>query len=215
LPIDDYLREFNPNIIKDRELRRRFRQKTLTILYPGISLDNIEPLNLYAYDYVIGIDFVGRFIKCDYVFTQELHILSDLMTVYPHDRIIATDYIYDRLQNKYAYLPDLTDKVIIIETTPDGNVLANHSPYFLHADPLVSISHLLVSSMPKLIQLLGADFTWRNGRSHVNNEYYNNGYLRNEDEAAREENKAILKYLSNVGRLAKDLGVTLMRNSHV
>lgn len=215
IPFDEYLKENNPNIISDRELRRRFRNKNIALLYPGCSLEFIEPINLYAFDYVVGIDFVGRIYKCDYVFTQELHILSDLLSVYSSDRVIATDYIFDRLQNRYAYLPDITDKARIIETNSDLEDISGNAPYYLFSDPILCASHLLIAARPKLLQIFGADFNWVNSKSHINNQYYNNGYVRIEDEATKEEYKVILGNLDKLGALARSLNVKVLRNYHV
>jgi hypothetical protein len=215
MTIDEYLEQNSQCIIQDRNFRRKFSGKTVAILYPGISLDDLRPQNIYLYDYVIGVDFAGRIFKCDMVFTQELHILSDLSTVYDKDTIIATDQIYDRMQNKYVNLRDVTDKVSIINTTSANYNLEGHSPYFIDSDPLVCLTHFLVSAKPRLVQILGADFKWLNGRSHINNHYYNGGFVKPNENLTRDADLKTIKNLEAIGRLADTLNVKVMRNYNV
>jgi len=211
----EYLNQNNRNIVQDRDFRRKFSGKTIVILYPGISLDDLRPFNIYLYDYVIGIDFVGRILKCDMVFTQELHVLSDLSTTYDKDKIIATDHIYDRMQNKYVTLRDITDRVNIIDTTSANYELEGHSPYLIDSDPLVCLTHFLVSAKPRLIQILGADFKWLKGRSHVNNSYYNGGFVKPDEKITREADTNTLKNIEAISRLADTFDVKVMRNYNV
>ena len=212
---EEYLEQNNQSIIQDRDFRRKFTGKTIAILYPGISLDDLRPLNIYLYDYVIGIDFVGRIFKCDMVFTQELHILSDLSTTYDKDKIIATDLIYDRMQNKYVSLRDITDRVHVIDTTSANYDLEGHSPYLIDSDPLVCLTHFLVSAKPRLIQILGADFKWLKGRSHINNPYYNGGFVKQDVKITREADVKTLKNIEAISRLADTFDVKVMRNYNV
>ena len=215
MPLDDYLKAYNPVIIIDRELRRRFKDKSIAILYPGVSMDKIDHYNIYGYDFVIGIDFMARIFKCDYAFTQELHVLSDLLTVYHKDSIIATDYTFDRMQNKYINLRDVTDKAVIIETTASNIGLGPYGPYFMHSDPLICISHLAIAAKPKLIQIFGADFCWLQGRSHIDNPYYSNGFVRQESESTIQEYETTLRYLRNLSKVAINNNIRFMRNCHV
>ena len=215
MTIEEYLDRNNQSIVQDRNFRRKFSGKTIAILYPGISLDDLRPLNIYLYDYVIGVDFVGKIFKCDMVFTQELHILSDLSTTYDKDKIIATDQIYDRMQNKYVQLRDITDRVNVIDTTSANYDLEGHSPYFIDSDPLVCLTHFLVSAKPRVIQILGADFKWLNGRSHINNQYYNGGYVKPDENLTRDADIKTLKNIEAIGRLAESLNVRVMRNYNV
>lgn len=215
LPIREYYEKHHKNFANDDMLRKRFRGKDLVILYPGVSLDSINLLNIYNYDYVFGIDFVGRIIKCDYVYTQELHILSDLLSVYGRHSLLVSDYVLDKMQNKYVYLNDITDKAHIIETTSDRESIKEAYQYYLDSDPLTCLTHMLVTAEPRLIQIIGADFNWRKGRSHVNSNYYNDGFMLEENEYNKDGYKRILKNISELGRLAESLGVTLLRNHNV
>ena len=215
ISFEEYLNLNNRSIVQDRDFRRKFSGKTIAVLYPGISLDDLRPFNIYLYDYVIGIDFVGRIFKCDMVFTQELHVLSDLSTTYDKDKIIATDHIYDRMQNKYVTLRDITDRVNIIDTTSANYDLEGHSPYLIDSDPLVCLTHFLVSAKPRLIQILGADFKWLKGRSHVNNSYYNGGFVKPDEKITREADISTLKNIEAISRLADTFDVKVMRNYNV
>ena len=215
LPMSEYLSSHCPHIIRDKKFRNRFSGKNILILYPGISIDDFRPFNIYSFDYVIGIDFVGRIHKCDFVFTQELHILSDLLTVYGKEDVITTDYIFDRMQNKYVLLRDITDKAHILDTTSNTEDLEPHSPYLMHSDPLVCITHFMVSSRAKMVQIMGADFKWLHGRSHVKNQYYNNGFVTQADVATIEENRNTLRLLEVLSKIADKYNVKLMRNYYV
>ena len=210
ISFEEYLNLNNRSIVQDRDFRRKFSGKTIAVLYPGISLYDLRPFNIYIYDYVIGIDFVGRIFKCDMVFTQELHVLSD-----NKDKIIATDHIYDRMQNKYVTLRDITDRVNIIDTTSANYDLEGHSPYLIDSDPLVCLTHFLVSAKPRLIQILGADFKWLKGRSHVNNSYYNGGFVKPDEKITREADISTLKNIEAISRLADTFDVKVMRNYNV
>jgi len=213
--LDDYYIRHFPNFIIDRDLKRKFRNKNIVILYPGVSLEDIAPINIYHYDYVIGIDFAGRIFKCDFVFTQELHILSDLLSTYSKQSLIAPDYIYDKMQNKFVLLKDVTNKVAAIDTTTDKNSIMTTGLYFLDSNPLICLTHMLISAKPKKIQILGADFKWSKGKSHIASSYYNNGYALAENEYHREDYANSLKLLESLGNLAENLGVALMRNHYV
>jgi len=74
---------------------------------------------------------------------------------------------------------------------------------------------MLISAKPKKIQILGADFKWCKGKSHITSSYYNNGYALAENEYHREDYTNSLKLLENLGNLAENLGVALMRNHYV
>lgn len=215
LPLKDYYEKYHKNFSNDDMLRKRFKDKDIVILYPGISLDMISPINIYNYDYVFGIDFVGRIIRCDYVYTQELHILSDLLSVYGRHSLLVSDYVLDKMQNKYVYLNDITDKAHIIETTSDRESIKESYQYYLDKNPLTCLTHMLVAAEPRLIQIIGADFNWRKGRSHVNSNYYNDGYMLEENEYNKDEYKRTMQNISELGRLAERLGVTLLRNHNV
>jgi hypothetical protein len=213
--LDDYYARFFPNFIINRDLKRKFRDKNIVVLYPGVSLEDIAPINIFHYDYVIGIDFTGRIFKCDFVFTQELHILSDLLSTYNKQSLIAPDYIYDKMQNKFVLLRDVTNKVAAIDTTTDKNSIMTTGLYFLDNNPLICLTHMLISAKPKRIQILGADFKWSKGKSHITSSYYNNGYYIAENEYHREDYVNSLNLLGNLGELAESLGVSLMRNHYV
>lgn len=215
LSLDDYYVKYFPNFIINRDFKRKFRDKNIVVLYPGVSLEDIAPINIYHYDYVIGIDFVGRIFKCDFVFTQELHILSDLLSIYNKQFLIAPDYIYDKMQNKFILLRDVTNKVATIDTTTDKNNIMTTGLYFLDNNPLICLTHMLISARPKKIQILGADFKWSKGKSHITSSYYNDGYALAENEYHRDDYTNSLKLLGNLGDLAENLGVVLMRNHYV
>lgn len=215
LPLNKYYEKYHKNFYNADMLRKKFKGKDLVILYPGVSLDTISPMNIYNYDYVFGIDFVGRIIRCDYVYTQELHILSDLLSVYGRHSLLVSDYVLDKMQNKYVYLNDITDKAHIIETTTDKESIKESYQFYLDNNPLTCLTHMLVSAEPRLIQIIGADFNWRKGRSHVNSNYYNDGYILEENEYNKDMHKLTLQNISELGKLAESLGVTLLRNHNV
>ena len=215
MSLDDYYVKYFPNFIINRDLKRKFRDKNIVVLYPGVSLEDIAPINIYHYDYVIGIDFAGRIFKCDLVYTQELHILSDLLSTYNKQFLIAPDYIYDKMQNKFVLLKDVTNKVAAIDTTTDKNSIMTTGLYFLDNNPLICLTHMLISAKPKKIQILGADFKWSKGKSHISSSYYNDGYALAENEYHRDDYANSLKLLGSLGDLAENLGVALMRNHYV
>ena len=215
MSLEEYYTKHMPNFIINRDLKRKFRGKNVIILYPGVSLENIAPINIYHFDYVIGIDFVGRIFKCDFVFTQELHILSDLLTTYNKQSLISPDYIYDRMQNKFVLLRDVTDKIAAIDTTTDRSSIKTTGLHYLDNNPLICLTHLLISSKPKKIQIVGADFKWFNGKSHIASSYYNNGYALAENDYHRDDYAATLDILKDLGSLAENHGVELLRNHYV
>lgn len=213
--LEHYYNRYFPNFVISRDLRRKFRGKIIAVLYPGVSLEDMAPTNIYHYDYVIGIDFVGRIFKCDFVYTQELHILSDLLSTYNKQSLIAPDYIYDNMQNKFVLLKDVTNKVMSIDTTTDKNKLKATGLHYLDNNPLICLTHMLISARPRKIQIFGADFKWSKGKSHITSSYYNNGYALADNEYHREDYANSLKLLGDLGDLADSLNVALMRNHYV
>jgi hypothetical protein len=119
------------------------------------------------------------------------------------------------MQNKFVLLRDVTNKVAAIDTTTDKNSIMTTGLYFLDNNPLICLTHMLISAKPKRIQILGADFKWSKGKSHITSSYYNNGYYIAENEYHREDYVNSLNLLGNLGELAESLGVSLMRNHYV
>ena len=214
--IEWFLGSLQPELLGVYPLKGSAIGKTIAIVGPGPSLDMVNPSWVNRYDIVIGVDYMGLLFDCDYVMTDEAHVVVELRKNYSEKKFVVPINLTNRAAGKFSPAADIVPGSVQFEQAPVGNIVSDMGPPFCNFENLVHTAvHFALYLGPTEISLFGCDNKIIDGRSHsAKIEYYDDGYLWPDSESIRRKFAFFEHGLDQLGRLALANKIPLIRVSH-
>ncbi len=205
-----------PELSSIYDLKQSAGGKNIAIVAPGPSLDMVNPAVIQRYDIIIGIDYTAKLFDCDFVFTDAVHVLSELKDKYQDNRFVVPVALQDRPSGVFVPASEIVPAAQQFELGQNGAVPASLDPPFANFDSLVlAAAHFALFLGPVSITIFGFDNKIIGGRSHTSKiDYYDDGRLWPDADSTRKRFAFYEFGLDQLGRLAHAAGIPLLRISH-
>lgn len=164
--IEWYIETKLPELGRIHKLKNSAQGKNIAIIGPGASLDYAIINSINMYDIVIGIDYSANMIKCDYVMSESLEIISELMLTYDNNEFILPTYLIDR--GKLVPTNGLVKNSYQFEMGQIGLQYNDVDPPFCnYGNTTLCALHFGLFLKPKSITIFGLDDKIIDGKSHT------------------------------------------------
>lgn len=178
--IEWFLNSKQPELLGVYDLNNIATKKTVAVVGPGPSLDYVNLADINRYDIVIGVDYVGLLIECDYIITDSVNVISALRSRYSDDKFIVPIV----LDNK-TMASDVVPLATQIELTT-AERLSIDPPFGDFDDLTVTAVQFALFLNPASITVFGCDAKIIDDKSHTSRiEYYNGGKVFCDGDAVR------------------------------
>lgn len=211
---DNYVSRFLPELGKIYDLFESALNKSVCVVSDGPSIDLAGDLNS-KYDIIIGADFIGNMIKCDYVYTDRNDCIESLLkSGYKENQIISPMIIWkDDVSSMFTMFkyPD----VKILELSTYNTLPLSRLPPFLNVgcNSLTAV-HIALFMNPNKIVIYGLDNKIVNGISH-SIQLYKNGSILQDDEITKQRFNYQEFLLSKLGEISKSNNIPILRFNYV
>jgi len=166
---------------------------------------------------VVGIDYVGMCIDCDYVITDNVDIALELMKKYEANKLILPTVIRNRIIGRYEFAAEICPGSIVFELKQFGHLdISIHPPFINIDDIVVTAVHMALFMKPSNINLYGVDYRLINYKSHAAKiGYYEDGSMLADSETTTNKFRFSEYALHKIGDIAVIAGIPIMRINHL
>lgn len=216
--IDWFLKELQPELLGVYKLRNSAFGKSIAVVGPSASIDMVNPSLINRHDIIIGVDYMGMVYNCDYVMTNEAHVVVELRKKYGNDNsFVLPSTIENMASGRYDSASLIAPNAIQFEMAHKNNDITKIEPPFCNFDnTTLTAIHFALYLNPSDITVYGCDNKIISGNSHSSKiPYYNGGKLWNDSEAIRKRFIIYETGLDMLGKLASKAGIKLFRYNHV
>lgn len=191
--------------------------KSIAVVGHGVSLDHMNMVAISRADVIIGVDYVGLLIDCDYVVTFSTAAVSELQSKYDASKFLLPIVLKDKVSGRFIRTSDFIKGAVQFELSHVNSSVSTIEPPFCNFDSsILTAIHIALYFGGRNIELFGCDNKLLNGQSHTRRlpDYYGDGKLLVDSDSTRKM-FAINEYcLDQLGRLALAAGIPLMRVIH-
>jgi hypothetical protein len=214
---DSFLAEQLPELFGVYGLRKMAAGKSVAIVGTGPSIDLVNPALINRHDIVIGLDYMGLLFECDYVLATNVTMIVQLRAKYRDNKFILPMMLENRMAGEFTPAESIVPGCIQFELGRLQQVPQTAYPPFCNFDnSLHAAVHLALFMGASGITLFGCDHKVVGGKSHsAKIDYYDGGKLWPDSEATRRRFATFEFGLGQLGRLASDLQIPLLRTNHV
>lgn len=213
----EILNILQPELFGVYDLRHHASGKSIAVIAPGCSFDYINKAMINRNDVIIGVDYVGMAIDCDWVVTDSVNVVAELKKKYPNEKLVTPIVIKNRIIGRYESAEDLCPGCRIFEQNEYGQLDINHNPPFIDVDNIsITAVNLALFMNPSIIYLYGYDSRLLNGKSHSSQiGYYDDGAILPESEST------VVKYnyyeyaLHKIGDIGIAQKIPIIRINHL
>lgn len=211
------LEDLQPELFGVHTLRLTAQGKSIAIIATGASYDFINKAAINRNDILIGVDYMGMAIECDYVITDSVKVVTELKQKYSNDQLILPTVISNKIIGKHQLASEVCPGCLIFEQKQYGHLDMSVNPPFVDVDNIaITAINIALFMQPSCVNLYGVDNQLINGKSHSSTiGYYEDGAIFAETESTMSK----LKFYEYVMRLLGDMGikhgVPIMRISHI
>lgn len=214
--MDWFFQHIQPELAGAYDLNGYAYGKSIAIVGAGPSLDYVNLAAVNRHDIVIGVDYVGEFIDCDFVITNSTHIISALKSKYSEEQFILPLVLDDKMSGETIYAIDIMPSAKQFDLNSSGTPPLSIDPPFCNFDNLaITAAHIALFMSPSDITLFGCDNKIINDCSHTTRiDHYNNGKLWDDSDGLRRQFAFYEFGLDQLGKLAVASKIPLLRVNH-
>lgn len=212
-----FLSTHMPELLGVYDLRKTASGKSIAIVNPGPSLDEINLATVYKHDIIIGVDYASLLVDCHYVVSDDADTVVRLRDKYSDKQFILPTVLSHRVAGKLIAASDVAPECVQFEIAQQERPVVSITPPFCNFDnPVHSAIHFALFLNPLDVVVYGCDNKIIGNKSHSSRvEYYDNGELWSDSAAIRQRFARFEYGLDQLGKLAKSAGITLLRMNHV
>lgn len=213
----EVLRRLQPELLGVYELRRDINGKSLALIAPGASFDYLNRTMINRNEVLIGIDYMGMLIDCDYVITDNVNIIKELKKKYAGDKFILPMIISNKILGKHELAEEVCPGCHLIEQKQYGQLDISVNPPFVDVDNIaITALNIALFFKPEIINIYGLDYRLINGRSHTSHVgYYDDGMIMPETETTKTKYEFNEYVLHKLGDLAIANNTPVIRVNHL
>ena len=211
---DWWIENLQPELLGTMVLRGTAHGKRIAVVGDGPSLNYTTPSMINSHDIVIGVDYVHQLFDCDYVVSQSVDVVSQLEI--PFSRLVVPIVLEHRVAGQFVSAMEVVPGAIQLELGEFGQ-LEKLSPPFCNFDNTTLLAlHFALFLGPSTITLFGCDNKIIDGRSHTSLlEQYDSGEIWADSEQTRNKFNFYEVGLGQLGKLALQLNIPILRVGHV
>lgn len=183
--------------------------KRIAIIGYGSSIDEIQPDWFSDYDILIGIDYMGSVMNCDYCITDRLEVVSAVINSSKCriDNMVLPYKLEDKVSGKWVANPYKDS----IKYSVSDKLLSKYPPFIKGSIESIAL-HLAIFMSPNSITLYGYDFRIVNDVSHTKKtRFYNDGKIWKNTEASMNILRQREREIEALVRLAEENKIKVMR----
>ena len=195
-------------------LRGTAHGKRIAVVGDGPSINYTTPSMINSHDIVIGVDYIHQLFDCDYVVSQSVDVVSQLEI--PFSRLVVPIVLEHRVAGQFVSAMEVVPGAIQLELGEFGQ-LEKLSPPFCNFDNTTLLAlHFALFLGPSTITLFGCDNKIIDGRSHTSLlEQYESGEIWADSEQTRNKFNFYEVGLGQLGKLALQLNIPILRVGHI
>ena len=191
------------------ELHGSARDKKIAVVCFGASIDKIDSCWFNDFDVVIGVDYVGSFLKCDYCVTNRVDVFKSVMNSF--------DYEFGSMVSPYMLEDKTSGRLVINEHelsrrySVSGRPSGIYPPFIDGSIESVAL-HFALFLEPSSVTLFGYDKEIKGDVSHTSmTPFYNDGKLWKNTEAVINLLRHREKEIDILKSIADSAGINIMR----
>ncbi len=215
-PIEWFLANLQPELHSIYALRGSATGRSVAVVGPGPSLDYVNMALIARHDFVIGVDYVGLMIDCDFVMTDAVHVTAELRSKYRDEQFVVPVALQDRVNGRVVPAGEVLPGCHQFEMMRGGTTPTSLDPPLCNFESMaLSAVHLAMFLSPASITVYGCDNKLVGGKSHTSKlDHYDGGLVWPDVESTRRK-FAFYEYgLDQLGQLAHAAGIPLLRVCH-
>jgi len=211
-----FLNTKQPELIGVYGLKSAATNKNIAVVGCGPSLDYINHAMINRHDVIIGVDYAGLLFDCDFVMTDTLHVAIELQKKYDESKLVVPTMLYNRIIGEIVPTSELLPSANQFEYANKNSVIVSVDPPFCDFDNIaLTAIHFALFLNPSNVTIYGCDNKIVDGKSHTSRiEYYDGGKLWPDNDGTRRR-FALYEYgIDQLGKIAVNVGIPLIRVSH-
>lgn len=171
---DNFISYNMPELLSSFRLMLRHAGADVCVLGSGPSMSYMPERLWLGFNVTVGVDYMAKLYKCDYVYTNDLKVIEDLSPVYREDQFILPNIIRDHGGKPLNSL-DILGRASVVDVMPVG-VYNGFTPLRDVGDnSLMAVQAAALMGAGRVV-LFGDDYKFIGGNSHdFNIEEYNFG----------------------------------------
>jgi polypeptide N-acetylgalactosaminyltransferase len=215
-PVEWFLSTKQPELFSIYDLKGSAAGKTVAVVGPGPSLDYLNLAMINRCDIVIGVDYMGLLVDCDFVMADTVHVINELQQKYAENRFVLPVAVQNRQAGVVQAATELLPLSHQFEMVQGGAVPSSLDPPLCNFESLtLTAVHFALFLGPQSVTLFGCDNKLIGGKSHTSKiDHYDSGVVWPDTETTRRK-FAFYEYgLDQLGQLAHSAGIPLLRVCH-
>jgi len=208
--VDNFISYGMPELLSSYQLMLRHVGSDVCVLGCGPSMSFMPERLWLGFKVIIGVDYMAKLYKCDYVYTNDLKVIEDLSGIYKEEQFIVPAVIKDH-DGKPLNSLDVLGRASVVDVVTIGTY-NGFTPLKEFGDNSLTAVQAAVLMGAGNVVLFGDDYKLLNGCSHDSNiEEYNYGKCFPDNDwvrdglSKREENIRVL------GDILRASGINLFR----
>lgn len=215
-PFEWFLNTKQPELAGIYDLKSSAAKKSVAIVGPGPSLDYLNLAIINRHDIIIGTDYMGLMVDCDFVMTDAAHVAIELQKKYDENKFVVPVALQNRIAGEMTPTSQLLPMANQFEYAAQNAMPVSVDPPFCDFENMVLTAVQFALFLgPASVTVYGCDNKVIAGKSHTSKiEYYDGGRLWPDNDGTRRR-FALYEYgMDQLGRLALTAGIPLIRVCH-
>jgi len=209
-----WLANLQPELLGVQALHGTAHGKRVAVVGDGPSLGYVTHAMVNNHDIVIGVDYIGGLFDCDYVVSNSADVVAQLEV--PVNRLVVPYVLEQKLSGGFVVAAEAVPGAIQLEVGEIGEVGGVFPPFCNFGNVTLLALHFALFLGPSTITLFGCDNKIIDGKSHTNLvEQYDTGEMWTDSEQTRKRFSFYETGLSQLGKLADNLNIPILRVGHV
>lgn len=214
--IDWFLQSLQPELLGVPSKKGSAAGRSVAVVGSGPSMDYINPAWVNRHDIVIGVDYMGVLFDCDYVVTDAVQVVVELRKKYDNGKFVLPLVLENRVAGEYSASSEIVPGAVQFEAAKAGEHVESVDPPLMGCSMVHAAVHFALCLDPASVTLFGCDNKIIGEKSHTTKiEYYGDGRLWTDSEAVRRRFAFFEYNLDQLGQLAIDNNIPLVRVGHV
>ena len=208
--VENFISYNMPELLSSFQLMLRHVGTDICVLGAGPSMSYIPERLWLGFNTIIGVDYMAKLYKCDYVYTNDLKIIEDLSSLYKEEQFIVPAMIKDH-DGKPLNCLDVLGRASVVDVLPVGSY-NGFTPLKEFGDNSLTAVQAAVLMGASRVFLFGDDYKFINGNSHdFNVEEYNFGKFWPDSDWIRDNLVKREENIRMLGDILRASGVSLFR----
>jgi hypothetical protein len=207
---DSFISYNMPELISSFRLMLRHAGADVCVIGSGPSMSYMPERFWLGFNVSIGVDYMAKLYKCDYVYTNDLKVVEDLSAIYREEQFILPTVIRDH-NGKPLNSLDVLGRASVVDVVPVG--------FYNGFTPLRDVGDVSLMAVQAAalmgagrVFLFGDDYKFIGGNSHDSNiEEYNFGQFLPDNDWVRDNLAKREENIRMLGGVLHACGVNLFR----